>query len=100
MFPDYAVYAATKAAVTTLSAMQRTEVGRHGVRVTNLEPGLTNTELGTHIDNTKLRTELTGMFDAIHAITAEDIADLTAYVVTRASNVNLRQIVILPTEQA
>ena len=51
VFPDYAVYAATKAAVTALSGMQRTEVARHGVRVTNIEPGLTDTELGTHIVN-------------------------------------------------
>lgn len=100
VFPDYAVYAATKAAVTALSAMQRTELGRRGVRVTNIEPGLTDTELGTHIDNERLREELQGMFGAITAITAEDIADLVHYVVTRSPAVNLRQVVILPTQQA
>lgn len=100
VFPDYAVYAATKAAVTALSAMQRTELARRGVRVTNIEPGLTDTELGTHIDNERLRDELRGMFGAITAITSEDVADLVHYVVTRAPAVNLRQIVILPTQQA
>ncbi len=99
-FPDYAVYAATKAAVTTLSAMQRTEVARHGVRVTNIEPGLTQTELGTHIGNERLSAELASMFDAIEAISAEDIADLVDFVVTRPANVNLRQVVVLPTQQA
>lgn len=99
-FPDYAVYAATKAAVTALSAMQRTEVARHGVRVTNIEPGLTQTELGTHIGNERLSAELASMFDAIEAISADDIADLVDFVVTRPANVNLRQVVILPTQQA
>lgn len=100
VFPDYAVYAATKAAVTTLSAMQRTEVARQGVRVTNIEPGLTDTELGTHIDNERLHAELRGMFEAIEPITPADVADLVHYVVTRPAHVNLRQVVILPTQQA
>lgn len=100
VFPDYAVYAATKAAVTALSAMQRTEFAGKGVRVTNIEPGLTDTELGTHIDNERLRAELQGMFGAITAITAEDVADLVQYVVSRPPAVNLRQVVILPTQQA
>lgn len=100
VFPDYAVYAATKAAVTTLSAMQRTEVARHGVRVTNVEPGLTSTELGTHIENERLGAELAAMFDAIEAISADDVADLVDFVVTRPAHVNLRQVVVLPTQQA
>ncbi|WP_230206524.1 SDR family oxidoreductase [Microbacterium gorillae] len=100
VFPDYAVYAATKAAVTALSAMQRTEIARDGVRVTNIEPGLTDTELGTHLDNDRLRSELQSMFAAIEPIKAVDIADLVHYVVTRPANVNLRQVMILPTLQA
>jgi len=100
VFPDYAVYAATKAAVTALSAMQRTEVARRGVRVTNVEPGLTSTELGTHIENERLGAELAAMFDAIEAISADDVADLVDFVVTRPAHVNLRQVVILPTQQA
>ena len=100
VFPDYAVYAATKAAVTALSAMQRTEMARHGVRVTNIEPGLTSTELGTHIANERLGAELAAMFDAIEAISADDIADLVDFVVTRPAHVNLRQVVVLPTQQA
>lgn len=100
VFPDYAVYAATKAAVTALSAMQRTELARRGVRVTNVEPGLTATELGTHIGNERLAAELAAMFAAIEAVSADDIADLVDFVVTRPAHVNLRQVVILPTQQA
>ncbi|MFI7000002.1 SDR family oxidoreductase [Nocardia sp. NPDC050175] len=99
-FPDYAVYGATKAAITQLSAMLRTEFGPRNVRVTNIEPGLTDTELGSHIDNSELTDQLDGMFTAIQALSADDIADLIAYTVSRPAHVNLRQVVVLPTAQA
>ncbi|MFE0461107.1 SDR family oxidoreductase [Kitasatospora sp. NPDC058965] len=100
LFPDYAVYAATKAALTQLSAALRTELGPRDVRVSTVEPGLTDTELGEHIDNPVLREQLGGMFTAIPALGAEDIADLVAYTVSRPRHVNLRQSIILPTRQA
>ncbi len=40
------------------------------------------------------------MFEAIPALTAEDVADLIGYVVSRRREVNLRQLVVLPTRQA
>ncbi|MTL16593.1 SDR family NAD(P)-dependent oxidoreductase [Nocardia seriolae] len=61
-FPSYAVYGATQAAITQLSASLRTELGSRRVRVTNIEPGLTDTELGNHIDNAELSGQLDGMF--------------------------------------
>ena len=100
LFPDYAVYGATKAALTQLSAALRTELGPRDVRVSTIEPGLTDTELGGHIDNPELREQLGGMFTAIPALAAEDIADLVAYTVSRPRHVNLRQSIILPTRQA
>ncbi|MGA5824340.1 SDR family oxidoreductase [Kitasatospora sp. NPDC094028] len=99
-FPEYAVYGATKAALTQVSAALRTELGPRDVRVSAIEPGLTETELGGHIDNPALREQLGGMFAAIPALGAEDIADLIAYTVSRARHVNLRHQVVLPTRQA
>ncbi|HUR05821.1 MAG TPA: SDR family oxidoreductase [Nonomuraea sp.] len=99
-FPNYAVYGATKAAVTQLSASLRTEFGPRDVRVTNIEPGLTDTELGGHIDNPELTAQLGQMFDVIGSLSADEIADLIAYTVSRPRHVNLRQIIVLPTRQA
>ncbi|MFH9245739.1 SDR family oxidoreductase [Streptomyces lydicus] len=99
-FPHYAVYGATKAALTYLSQSLRTELGPRDVRVTNIEPGLTDTELGGHIDNAELAGQLDGMFDALQGLSAEDIADLIAYTTSRARHVNLRQAIVLPTRQA
>ncbi|CAG6397321.1 SDR family oxidoreductase [Streptomyces cocklensis] len=101
VFPGYAVYSATKAALTHLSASLRAEFGPRRVRVTNIEPGLTDTELGGHIDNPELSAQLDGMFQAFpETLTSEDIADLIAYVTSRPARVNLRQVIVLPTGQA
>lgn len=99
-FPNYAVYGATKAALTHLSHSLRTELGPRRVRVTNIEPGLTETELGRHIDNPELSQQLSGMFEAIGPLAAEDVADLIAYTTSRPRHVNLSQLVVLPTTQA
>ncbi|MFH8798158.1 SDR family oxidoreductase [Streptomyces sp. NPDC017936] len=99
-FPTYAVYGATKAALTYLSQSLRTEFGPRDVRVTNIEPGLTSTELATHIDSDALREEIDGMLRETGSLSPQELADVVAYVSSRARHVNLRQIVVLPTRQA
>ncbi|MGW1125025.1 SDR family oxidoreductase [Streptomyces sp. NPDC002526] len=98
-FPDYAVYGATKAALTHLSASLRTELGPRDVRVTNIEPGLTESELAGHVDNAELSGQLDGMFEALGGLASDEIADLIAYATSRARHINLRQLVVLPTRQ-
>nr|WP_324606382.1 SDR family oxidoreductase [Streptomyces cellulosae] len=94
------MYGATKAAVTHLSVLLRAEFGPRDVRVTNIEPGLTETELSTHIDSEELSGQLDGMVEAIGTLAAEEIADVVGYVASRPRHVNLRQIMVLPTRQA
>lgn len=92
MFPNYAVYGATKAAVTYLSTSPRTEFGPRDVRVTNIEPGLTDTELAGHVDNAELGGQLDGMFEALGGLSGDEIADLIACATSRARHINLRQL--------
>ncbi|MES5822029.1 SDR family oxidoreductase [Streptomyces sp. RG80] len=99
-FPNYAVYGATKAALTYLSQSLRGEFGPRDVRVTNVEPGLTQTELASHIDSDGLREQIGGMVEALGTLSAEEVADVVAYVTSRPRHVNLRQIMVLPTRQA
>ncbi|MFF3331465.1 SDR family oxidoreductase [Streptomyces sp. NPDC002888] len=99
-FPDYAVYGATKAALTHLSQCLRTEFGPRDVRVTNIEPGLTESELTSHIGSAELRGQVDGMFEEIGGLASEEVADVVAYVTSRPRRVNLRQIMVLPTRQA
>lgn len=99
-FPNYAVYGATKAAVTHLSHCLRTEFGPRDVRVTNIEPGFVESELRLHTDNPEVSGQVDGMLDAVGALAAEELADLVAYAVSRPRHVNLRQIMAMPTRQA
>ena len=99
-FANYAVYGATKAALTHLSQLLRAEFGPRDVRVTNIEPGLTETELASHIDNPELSGQLGGMLEAFGALSSQEVADVVAYATSRPRRVNLRQIMVLPTRQA
>jgi NADP-dependent 3-hydroxy acid dehydrogenase YdfG len=98
-FQNYAVYCATKAALTHWSATIRTELGPKNVRVTNIEPGLVDTELADHLDPT-MAEELQAMFAGLKGLSSADIADLIGFAASRPSRVNLRQVMILPTNQA
>ncbi|MCZ4102050.1 SDR family oxidoreductase [Streptomyces sp. SID13666] len=100
IFPNYAVYGATKAALTHLSALLRSELGPRDVRVTNIEPGLTDTELGHHIDNQELSAQLGGMYEAMGTLSSDEIADIIGFVTSRPAHVNLRQVIVQPTRQA
>jgi NADP-dependent 3-hydroxy acid dehydrogenase YdfG len=98
-FPMFAVYTATKAAVTHLSANLRTEFGPRDVRVTNIEPGFTESELAGHIDNPDITSELETWFDGVGRLTSAEIADVVGFVTSRPKHVNLRQVLVLPTRQ-
>lgn len=97
--PEYAVYNSTKAALTHFAATLRTELGPLGIRVSNIEPGLTRTELGRHIDNPNLSQALNGFFDVIPPLEAADVADVIAYLTSRPRHVNLAKTILVPTRQ-
>lgn len=68
--------------------------------MTNIEPGLTRTELDTHVTSADASAQLDAMFDALDPLAADEIADLIAYTTSRAWHVKLRQVIVLPTRQA
>ncbi|MET0235419.1 MAG: SDR family oxidoreductase [Kibdelosporangium sp.] len=97
-FQEYTVYGATKAAVTYISNSLRAELGPKGVRVTNIEPGLVQTELRADITGESARF-LDDWIASAGILAAEDLADVVTYTVSRPAHVNLRQIIALPTTQ-
>ena len=52
-FPNYGVYGATKAALTHLSQSLRTELGPRDVRITNVEPGFTESRAAGRTSTTR-----------------------------------------------
>jgi NADP-dependent 3-hydroxy acid dehydrogenase YdfG len=99
VFPGYAVDGATKA-VTRLGESLRAELAGRGVRVTTIEPGLTATELGDHVEHADSRAVLEGLVERIPPLSGDDVADLVAYVTSRPRHVNISPIVVMPTRQA
>ncbi len=91
------VYAATKWGMNGWSEALRQEL-QPDVRVTVIEPGAVATELTDHITNPAAK-QGAEQFYAQVAITAEDIAEIIAFAVTRPHRVALNEILIRPTAQ-
>ncbi|MFD0417940.1 SDR family oxidoreductase [Streptomyces sp. NPDC127108] len=95
LFPNWSVYSATKAAVAHLTRNLRAELGPRDVRVHNIEPGVTATELGNDMTNEDMRSALTQMRDNLRPLSAEDIAEAVAFTVSAPANVNIADMAVV-----
>jgi NADP-dependent 3-hydroxy acid dehydrogenase YdfG len=93
-----AAYAATKWGLNGWSEALRQEL-QPDVRVIVVEPGAVATELTDHITHSETR-QGTEQFYAATAISADDIARIVAFAVTRPRSVSLNEILVRPTAQA
>jgi NADP-dependent 3-hydroxy acid dehydrogenase YdfG len=97
----YAVYSATKFAVSAFSEGLRMEVGKkHNVRVTCIQPGAVATELPDHTRDPEKRASLYRNREKMTYLAPDDIADAIAFAARAPDNVNVAELFILPTEQA
>src|SRR5579864_4874590 len=92
------VYNLTKSGVGAFSESLRQEVTGKHVRVSLVEPGAVNTELGSHL-RPEIREQLFKRFGNIERMESEDIADAICYIVSRPRRVAVNEILIRPTEQ-
>jgi len=99
MFPGFSVYAASKAYVIHLSNNLRAELGQKGVRVSTIEPGIVDTPLQSHIEDTNIRERLEATRQVIKWLLPEDVAKVVCFTVGLPSHVNLSEISILPSRQ-
>ncbi len=99
VYPGGNVYCATKHAVDALSKAMRTDMLKHNIKVTNIAPGMVETEFSIvryKGDEEAARNVYKGMTP----LTNEDIADTILFAITRPPHVCLNDIVIMPTAQA
>jgi NADP-dependent 3-hydroxy acid dehydrogenase YdfG len=98
VYPGGGVYCATKFAVRALSEGLRMDLSGTSIRVTNVEPGMAETEFSRVRlkDETKARAVYQGMTP----LKPEDIADCIAWTLSRPAHVNIQEMVIFPTDQA
>lgn len=93
------VYCASKHAVTALSKGLRMDLLEHGIKVTNISPGLAETEFSIvrfHGDVEKANK----VYEGYKPLQADDIAEVIYFAATRPTHVNLEEITILPTVQS
>jgi 3-hydroxy acid dehydrogenase/malonic semialdehyde reductase len=99
VYPGGAVYSATKFAVAAISDTLRHDVLGTGVRVTNVEPGLAETEFSlVRFKGDKARAK--AVYEGTEPLRAEDVADAVLWAVTRPPHVNVQSILLMPTDQA
>lgn len=98
-YPKGNVYCATKFAVDALSQSMRIDMLEHGIRVTNIAPGLVETEFSiVRFHGNAERAKQT--YSNIQPLKAEDIADIIYWTASRPAHVNINDVVITPTAQA
>ena len=94
-----AVYCATKAAVKILSDGLRIDLAHTPVRVTNLKPGLVETNFSNvrfHGDTERASK----VYQGIKPLTGDDIADVALYAAQAPAHVQIAEVLILATHQA
>lgn len=98
-YPGGAGYNAAKAGAHMLSEVLRRELVDRPVRVSEVLPGLVETEFSlVRFDGDADRAAK--VYDGLTPLTAEDVADVVAFVATRPPHVNLATTLLLPRDQA
>jgi 3-hydroxy acid dehydrogenase/malonic semialdehyde reductase len=98
-YPGGNVYGATKAFVRQFSLNLKADLLGTRVRVTNVEPGMVDTEFSrVRFHGDAARADK--VYEGMTPLSAEDIADTVLWCVTRPPHVNVNTIEVMPTQQA
>ena len=98
-YPGGNVYGGTKAFVQQFSRNLRTDLLGKNIRVSNIEPGMCETEFSVVRfagDEDKAKQVYAGM----KPLSAEDIAEIVYWVTALPPHINVNQLEVMPTQQA
>ena len=98
-YPKGNVYCASKAAVRAISEGLKQDLLGTPVRVTEIEPGLVETEFSNvrfHGDAEKAKN----VYQGLTPLTADDVADVVYFCATQSPHVNISEVLLVPTDQA
>jgi NADP-dependent 3-hydroxy acid dehydrogenase YdfG len=99
VYPGGAGYTASKHAVRAITGTLRLELLGKPVRVTEICPGLVETEFSiVRFGGDEDRA--TKIYEGLEPLTAEDVADCICWAITRPPHVNIDEIVVRPIAQA
>lgn len=98
-YPGGTVYCASKAAVDRITRGLRMDLHGTGVKVTTIDPGLTETEFSVvrfHGDTERARR----VYEDKDPLTPEDVADAVVWAASRPDNVQVAELVLLAGSQS
>ncbi len=98
-YPGGNVYCASKAAVRAISEGLKQDLLGTQVRVTSVDPGMVETEFSEvrfHGDTERANK----VYQGVKPLTADDVADVIFFCVTRSPHVNINEVVLMPVDQA
>ena len=98
-YPGGSVYCATKAAVKVLSDGLRMDLVHTPLRVTNVKPGLVETNFSiTRFAGDKERADK--VYQGIKPLRGEDIAEVVYFAASAPAHVQIAEVLVLATHQA
>lgn len=93
------VYCATKFAMRAISDGLKMDVHGSPVRVTSIDPGMVMTQFSvTRFGGDQEKAD--EVYKGMNALLPEDIADAIVYCATRPPHINVRDMIIMPTDQS
>jgi 3-hydroxy acid dehydrogenase/malonic semialdehyde reductase len=99
VYPGGGVYCATKFAVRALTESLRMDLMGTPLRVTNIEPGMVETEFSeVRFNGDQERAK--NVYKNMTPLEARDIAETVLWCLQRPAHVNIQELVIYPTDQA
>jgi len=98
-YPGSHVYGASKAFVQQFSYNLRCDLQGKGVRVTDIAPGMAETEF-TLVRTKGNQAASDALYKTTTPLTAEDIAEQIFYVVNLPAHININRLEVMPTRQA
>jgi hypothetical protein len=98
VYPGGAVYCATKFAVLAISEGLRMDLMGTPIRVTNIEPGMVESEFSLVRFGDKEKAD--AVYSGMTPLKPADIAETISWVLSRPAHVNIQELVIYPTDQA
>lgn len=98
-YPNGNVYCASKAAVEAISEGMRLDLNPYGIKVTNVAPGAVETEFSlVRFKGDDKRAE--AVYKGFTPLTAQDVAEIIAFTVTRPPHVVIADMTLFPVAQA
>ena len=99
-YPGGNVYGAVKAFVHQFSYNLRSDLLGTGIRVTDIQPGLTSDTEFSKVRFKGDEEKAAAVYKGVKALSADDVADAIHWVATRPQHVNINVVQIMATAQA